>query len=111
MSGQNSPICRHTPRRRSRGDYGYTYGYASQSAPAKRAIGRLPEKVARVIVEYIYSTVAQNPQGSGHALHFELEGTSSARRGDFRVIFEINDEMSVVTITAIGHRSDVYRPR
>lgn len=80
------------------------------SAPAKRAIGRLPEKVATAVVEYIYSTIAHNPRRSGHALHFELEGTYSARRGDFRVIYEINNELSVVTITAIGHRSDVYRP-
>jgi mRNA-degrading endonuclease RelE of RelBE toxin-antitoxin system len=44
----------------------------------------------------------------GKPLRFELEGLHSARRGDFRIIYRISH---VVTIIAIEHRADVYRPR
>jgi mRNA interferase RelE/StbE len=81
------------------------------SAPAKRAIQRLPEKVATAIIEYIYAVISENPQRAGHLLHFELEGVYSARRGDFRVIYMIDIDTNTVTIQAIGHRSDIYRPR
>ncbi len=74
-------------------------------------MSRLPEKVATAIVEYIYAVIAENPQRAGHPLHFELEGTYSARRADFRVIYEIHDDTSTITIATIGHRSDVYRPK
>ena len=81
------------------------------SSPARRSIGTLPEKTATAIVAYIYAVVADDPHRASHALHFELEGLHCARRGDFRVIYEIDDETSTITITAIGHRSDIYRPR
>lgn len=73
---------------------------------AKRAVARLPEKVATAAVEFIYGPLAANPQRVGKALRFELEGLHSARRGDYRVIYRISD---VVTIIAIEHRADVYR--
>lgn len=73
---------------------------------AKRALGRLPEKVAVAAVEFIYGPLADNPQRVGKALRFELDGLHSARRGDYRVLYRIGEE---VTITAIEHRADVYR--
>ena len=42
-------------------------------------------------------------------LRFELEGKHSARRGDFSVIYEIDESQRVATAIAIDHRSDVYR--
>lgn len=73
---------------------------------AKRALTRLPEKVAAAAVEFIYGSVAENPRRVGKALGRELEGLYSARRGDFRIIYRISD---VVTIMAIDHRADIYR--
>lgn len=73
---------------------------------AKSALTRLPEKVATAAIEFIYGTLAKNPQRVGKALRFELEGLHSARRGDYRIIYRITD---VVTIAAIEHRADVYR--
>ena len=73
---------------------------------AKRALTRLPEKVAAAAVEFIYGPVAANPRRVGKALRRELEGLHSARRGDFRIIYRISD---VVTIIAIDHRADIYR--
>ncbi len=81
------------------------------SSPARQAIAHLPQKVATAIVEYIYAAIADNPQRAGHPLRLKLAGRYSARRGDFRVIYEIDDDRTTITIRAIGHRSDIYRQR
>lgn len=73
---------------------------------ARRALTRVPEKIATAAVEFIYGLLAEDPQRVGKALRFELDGLHSARRGDYRVIYRISD---VVTIAAIEHRADVYR--
>lgn len=76
------------------------------TATSKRALQRLPEKVATAAIEFIYGPLANNPQRVGKALRFDLEGLHSARRGDYRIIYRIDE---CVTILAIEHRSDVYR--
>ena len=79
------------------------------TAPSKRALGRLPEKVAAVVVEFIYRASAEQPHRVGRRLRFELEGLHSAHRGDFRVVYRIDDRGRKVYIEVIGHRADVYR--
>ena len=81
------------------------------TASAARVLERLPEKVAAAAVELIYGALAENPHRVGRPLRFELEGRYSARRGDYRVVYRINDELRVVVIEAIAHRGDVYRRR
>ena len=78
---------------------------------ALRSLERLPEKVATACIEFVYGALAENPQRVGRELRLELLGKRSARRGDFRVIYEIDEEQRLVTIIAVDHRSDVYRPR
>jgi mRNA interferase RelE/StbE len=39
----------------------------------------------------------------------ELSGYSRYRVGDYRVIYEINDDLKLVTIIFIAHRSKVYQ--
>ncbi|HQZ00434.1 MAG TPA: type II toxin-antitoxin system RelE/ParE family toxin [Propionicimonas sp.] len=72
---------------------------------AKRAIARLPEKVATAAVEFIYGSLAENPHRVGKPMRTELSGLHSARRGSYRIIYRIGE---AVTIMAIEHRSDVY---
>jgi mRNA interferase RelE/StbE len=81
------------------------------TATATRALQRLPEKVATAAIEFIYGSLAENPQRIGKPLRFELEGLHSARRGDYRVVYEIDPAAELITIIAIQHRADVYRPR
>lgn len=78
------------------------------SPTARRALAKLPEKVGTAVVEFIYGPLANNPHRVGKGLRFDLEGLHSARRGDFRIVYRITDQ---VTILAIEHRADVYRPR
>lgn len=77
---------------------------------SRRALIKLPEKVASAVIEFCYGPLADNPHRLGKALRLELEGLHSARRGDFRVIYQINDDVTQVVIIAIEHRADVYRP-
>lgn len=81
------------------------------AASAKRDLSRLPEKVATAVIEFIYGGLAENPQRVGRELHLELAGLHAARRGDFRVIYSIQDKERRVVVVSIDHRADVYRPR
>lgn len=74
---------------------------------AKRALQRLPEKVATAAVEFTYGALADNPERVGKALRFQFKGLHSARRGDYRVIYRI--EARRIIIVAIEHRADIYR--
>jgi mRNA-degrading endonuclease RelE of RelBE toxin-antitoxin system len=39
------------------------------------------------------------------------KGVHSARRGAFRVLYEIDDGVRLVTVFRVEHRAGVYRPR
>ncbi|WP_250286575.1 MULTISPECIES: type II toxin-antitoxin system RelE family toxin [unclassified Frankia] len=81
------------------------------TAPARRALRRLPEKVATAVVEFLYGSLAANPHRVGKPLQLQLAGLYSARRGDYRIVYRINTDDHHVDIVAIEHRADVYRPR
>ena len=81
------------------------------TAPARRALARLPEKAATAAVEFIYGSMAASPHRVGKPLKLGLAGLHSARRGDYRVIYRINDDDRRIDVVAIEHRSDAYRPR
>jgi mRNA interferase RelE/StbE len=76
-----------------------------------RHLNRLPEKVRSAVLEAIFGTIAENPQRAGKALRGELEGLRSARRGDFRVIYEIDEAANVVVVHRAAHRGTAYRRR
>jgi mRNA-degrading endonuclease RelE of RelBE toxin-antitoxin system len=79
-------------------------------APAAvRALDRLPEKAAGAIVEFMLGPLSDNPRQVGHALRRELEGLHSARRGPYRVIYEIVEAAAEIHVLRIDHRADVYR--
>jgi mRNA-degrading endonuclease RelE of RelBE toxin-antitoxin system len=81
------------------------------TASGRRALAGLPEKVAAAVVGFLYGSLAASPHRVGKPLKLGLEGLHSARRGDYRVIYRIDDQRRRVDIVAIEHRSDVYRPR
>jgi mRNA interferase RelE/StbE len=81
------------------------------TAASRRTLVKLPEKAATAAVEFIYGSLAENPYRVGKRLKLALQGMYSARRGDYRVIYRIDDDLRRVTVMAIEHRSDVYRPR
>jgi len=77
---------------------------------AKRALTELlPDTVAVACWEFIRGPLAENPYRVGKPLRGQLEGRFSARRGEFRLIYQIFDDRVVVRVIHIAHRRDVYR--
>jgi len=81
------------------------------AASAERQLARLPERIAAAVVGFLLGPLVENPRRVGHPLQRELAGLWSARRGAYRVVYEIDDEDRIVDVLRIEHRSDVYRPR
>ena len=77
----------------------------------KRSLARLPEKAAAAVVEFMVGPLTEDPRRVGHRLRGELEGLWAARRGPYRVVFEIEELAREVRVLRIDHRADVYRPR
>lgn len=75
-----------------------------------RHLRRLPEKVKVAVLETIFGSIAENQRRVGKALRGELEGLYSARRGDFRVTYEIDPPTRTVIVHRAAHRGKVYRP-
>ncbi|MGB5151731.1 MAG: type II toxin-antitoxin system RelE/ParE family toxin [Mycobacterium sp.] len=78
---------------------------------ARRDMQRLPGKVATAIVEFITGPLAGNPQRLSKPLRGDLDGYRSARRGDYRVVFRIDEDKHTVVIVGVKHRAHIYRPR
>ena len=74
---------------------------------AKKALAKVPAKIRAQIQEKI-EQLAQNPRFGSE----KLEGFDSRfrfRQGDYRVIFEIEDDRLVVTVIKVGRRGAVYK--
>lgn len=90
---------------------GQPAGYHVEVAsPARRALSRLPNRVAHAIIEFLSGPLTENPRRASKPLRNELEGLRSARRGDYRVLLRVNEEERTVLIIDIAHRAHVYRP-
>ena len=81
------------------------------AASAERQLTRLPEKIAAAVVEFVLGPLVDNPRRVGHPLQRELAGLWSARRGNYRVVYEIDEQQQTIVVLRIDHRADVYRPR
>lgn len=81
------------------------------AASAERTLARLPEKAASAVVEFMLGPLLETPKRVGHPLGRELEGLWSARRGSYRVVYELAEGEQKVRVLRIEHRADVYRPR
>jgi mRNA interferase RelE/StbE len=79
--------------------------------PARRALtGKLPEPVATAVIEFLTTALIRQPYQVGKPLRDDLAGVWSARRGTYRVLYRIRDDLHEVIILRVEHRRDVYRP-
>ena len=77
----------------------------------ERTLRRLPEKAATAIVEFLLGPLTDDPVRVGHPLRRELEGLWAARRGPYRVVYEVDEDTRQIRVLRVDHRADVYRPR
>jgi mRNA interferase RelE/StbE len=79
---------------------------------AKRQLAeQLPELVAFAAYEFIIGPLLDNPHRVGKQLRLPLHDRYSARRGTYRVIYRIDDELQRVTVAGVFSRVDAYRAR
>jgi mRNA-degrading endonuclease RelE of RelBE toxin-antitoxin system len=81
------------------------------AASAERSLNRLPPKIATATVEFMLGPLVEAPRRVGHPLRRELSGLWSARRGAYRIVYELNEAEWLINVVRIDHRADVYRPR
>lgn len=81
------------------------------SSAAVRSLRSIPPRIAEPLVAFAFVGLAENPRRRGKPLGADFAGLWSARRGDDRVIYEIDDEVHIVDVIRIAHRSEAYRSR
>lgn len=69
---------------------------------------RLQARLA-LAVEFVYGPLADNPQRVGAPLRAPFQGCWRARRGEYRLRYEIDDVGGTVTVLDVEHRRDAYR--
>ena len=69
----------------------------------------LPEAVAVAAFEFIVGPLLDNPQRVGKRLRPPLGDRHSARRGTYRVLYRIDEELHRVTVVGVFARADAYR--
>lgn len=81
------------------------------TAAALRGLQGVPPRIAEPLVAFIFGSLASDPRRRGKPLKRELHGRWGARRGDYRIVYRLDEEAKTMYVLRIGHRAEVYRPR
>ena len=77
---------------------------------ARESFEKLDKSVRQQIEKYLDRLLTlSDPRQRGKALTGTRSGQWRYRAGDYRIICEIRDEVLVVLVLEIGHRSNIYR--
>ncbi len=73
---------------------------------AQKQLDKLPVKVADTLLDAL-EELADNPRPDGCK---KLKGRSGYRicKGDYRIIYDIGDDILIVEVVAVGHRRQIY---
>lgn len=85
--------------------------HAVLTASALRSLSSVPPRAAEPLVAFIYGSLASDPQSRGKPLRGELAGRWAARRGDYRIVYRLDEVTMTMYVLNIGHRAHVYRPQ
>jgi mRNA interferase RelE/StbE len=78
------------------------------SSAAIRSLDALPPKVASAVVEFLFGPLADDPKRIGKLLTGKFGGLHSARRGDYRVLYEIDQSSKRIVVVRVAHRAHAY---
>ena len=79
--------------------------------PAQRPLTpKLPEAAATAVIEFLTTALISQPARLGKPLRDDLAGVWSARRGTYRVLYRIREDVREVIVLCVEHRRDAYRP-
>ena len=71
------------------------------AAPARRALDRIPAKVAIAVLDFMLGPFIEDPERVGQPLRGDLAGLFSARVGAYRVVYEIDRSTGRVLVVMI----------
>lgn len=86
-----------------------TYRVEIASA-AVRQLRKL-DRTAQCRVQAAIELLAVEPRPSGAKKLVGGDGEWRVRTGDYRVVYEIHDNVLLVLVVAVGHRRDIYDRR
>ena len=81
------------------------------AASAIRDLDALPARIAPAIVEFLYGPLTDNPHRVGKPLRDDLASSFAARRGSYRVLYDIDDTGLEIRVFRIASRATSYRRR
>lgn len=76
---------------------------------ADRALDKLPARDRERVEQRIDALAADPRPPQSTRLVGPNPGAYRLRQGDYRIVYEVDDEALEVTVTRIAHRRDVYR--
>lgn len=74
---------------------------------AQKQIKKLDKEIIPVIKNAILG-LSENPRPPGYR---KLKGEDAyrIRKGDYRIIYEIYDDIILIIVVSVGHRKDIYK--
>jgi mRNA interferase RelE/StbE len=78
----------------------------------KKSVEKDFRKLDPVVRKRIFKkidTLASNPRPDGVTKLSGEENLYRIRQGEYRIVYQIQDEKLIIRIVRVGHRSDVYR--
>lgn len=83
--------------------------YRIEVAPAALRQLRELDPAARPRVQGAIELLAEHPRPSGAVKLVGGDGEWRIRTGDYRIVYEVHDEVLLVLVVAVGHRRDIYQ--
>ena len=74
---------------------------------AHRVLDRLPKNDFNAVLEVV-KDLADRPRPKG-VEKIKSAGLWRVRQGDYRIVYDIDDEHKIITVLRIGHRREIYR--
>jgi mRNA-degrading endonuclease RelE of RelBE toxin-antitoxin system len=81
------------------------------TAAALRTLNAIPPRVVEPLVAFIFGSLSDAPRLRGKPLERELVGRWSARRGEYRIIYRLDEDTKTMYVLSVAHRGDAYRSR
>jgi mRNA interferase RelE/StbE len=83
--------------------------------PARRSVADvlpdvLPEAVAVAVIDFVTTALLDNPRRVGKPLRDDMAGVWAARRGTYRVLCRIKDDLREVVALGVDHRRGTGPP-
>ena len=85
--------------------------YRIDIAPAAVRQLRTLDPTARRRVQAAIELLADQPRPSGATRLVCGDGEWRVRTGDYRIVYEVHDDVLLVLVVAVGHRRDIYQRR